>query len=134
MSTGELLVNIVTTSGDKLISDGFDEEAFKDMLLGLDLNNTIVGILHTINDNISDTVRKEQMHVIYGRDYYMERIMGLDFKVSVFSFFQTNVEAVERLYREALDMLEDAGGKTVFDLYCGTGTITQAMAVGAKTH
>lgn len=130
--TGELLVNIVTTSGDKLISGGFDEDGFKDMLLELNLNNTIIGILHTVNDNISDTVKNEQMHVIYGRDYYMEKIMGLDFKVSAFSFFQTNVEAVERLYREALNMLEDVRGKTVFDLYCGTGTITQAMAVGAK--
>ena len=102
------------------------------MLLELNLNNTIIGILHTVNDNISDTVKNEQMHVIYGRDYYMEKIMGLDFKVSAFSFFQTNVEAVERLYREALNMLEDVRGKTVFDLYCGTGTITQAMAVGAK--
>lgn len=130
--TNELLVNIVTTSGDKLIPDGFDDDGFKDMLLGLNLKNTIVGILHTINDNISDTVKNEQMHVIYGRDYYMEKIMGLDFKVSAFSFFQTNVEAVERLYREALNMLGDVGGKTVFDLYCGTGTITQAMAVEAK--
>ena len=62
----------------------------------------------------------------------MERILGLDFKVSAFSFFQTNVEAVERLYTEALALADSFEGKTVFDLYCGTGTISQILALKAK--
>ena len=58
--------------------------------------------------------------------------MGLKFKVSAFSFFQTNVLAIEKLYTEALAFIKDLDGKTVFDLYCGTGTITQTLALRAK--
>ena len=58
--------------------------------------------------------------------------MGLKFKVSAFSFFQTNVKAAERLYKEALNLIDNLEGKTVFDLFCGTGTITQAAALKAK--
>lgn len=74
-------------------------------------------------------MRQDGSH--FGRDYYMEKIMGLDFKVSAFSFFQTNVGAVERLYTEALDLIDDFEGKNVLDLYCGAGTITQIMALRA---
>ena len=70
-------------------------------------------------------IRDRACHILYGRDYYREQIMGLEFQVSAFSFFQTNVAAVERLYTEALSMIDDIEGKTVFDLYCGTGTITR---------
>ena len=58
--------------------------------------------------------------------------MGLDFKVGAFSFFQTNISAVERLYTEAISLIEDVSGKVVFDLFCGTGTITQTLAQKAK--
>ena len=62
----------------------------------------------------------------------MEEILGLKFKVSAFSFFQTNVAAVENLYSYAIDLIDDFRNKTVFDLYCGTGTITQTLARKAK--
>ena len=125
--TKELLVNIVTSS-----EPGFDEEAFVQMLLGLELHNQIVGILRTVNDNLADAVNCDELRTLWGRDYYMEKILGLDFKVSAFSFFQTNVEAVERLYTEALALADSFEGKTVFDLYCGTGTISQVLALKAK--
>lgn len=125
--TGELLVNIVT-SGE----EGFDEDGFADLILGLPLENRVVGILRTVNDNVSDAVNCDEMRVLYGRDYYMEKILGLDFKVSAFSFFQTNVEAVERLYSEAIDLLDDYEDKAVWDLFCGTGTISQVMARKAR--
>ena len=127
MRTNELLVNIVTSSQRE-----FDEEGFKEGILNLSLSNEIVGILRTINDDIADTVKCQELKILQGRDYYMEKILGLDFKVSAFSFFQTNVEAVERLYTEALDLVESFEGKKVFDLYCGTGTITQILALKAK--
>ena len=62
----------------------------------------------------------------------MEHIMGLDFKVHEFSFFQTNIEAVERLYSKAISLIDDFNGKNVYDLYCGTGTISQVMAKSAR--
>ncbi len=121
--TGELLVNVVTSS-----EEGFDEEAFAEMLMSLPLENEIVGVLRTINDRLADAVYCDELRVLRGRDYYMEEILGLKFKVSAFSFFQTNVAAVEKLYSYALDLIDDFEDKTVFDLYCGTGTITQTLA------
>lgn len=103
------------------------------MLLALNPRNKIVGILRTFNDNIADAVNCERLKTLWGRDYYMEKILNLDFKVSAFSFFQTNVEAAERLYSEALAMVDSFEGKSVFDLYCGTGTISQILALKARS-
>ena len=125
--TGELLVNVVTSSQKE-----FDEADFAETLKALSLQNKLVGILHTINDNVADFVYCDKLDIIWGRDYYMEEIMGLKFKVSAFSFFQTNILAIEKLYTEALSLIKDLDGKTVFDLYCGTGTITQTLALRAK--
>ena len=126
--TGEILVDIVTSSDGE-----FDDEAFKELLLGLDLGDMrIVGILHTYNDSVADAVIDERTEVLWGRDYYNEEILGLKFKVKMFAFFQTNIDAVERLYSDALEVIPDIDGKTVFDLYCGTGTISQLMASRAK--
>ncbi len=125
--TGELLVNLVTST-----EQGFDEAGFAAALRELELDHELVGILRTFNDRLADAVYCEELKVLYGRDYYMETIMGLNFKVSAFSFFQTNVEAVERLYSYAIGLIDDFSGKTVFDLFCGTGTITQTMAKKAK--
>ena len=127
MRTNELLINIVTSS-----EEGFDEADFVERMLGLELNNNIVGILRTMNDNLADAVNCEELRVLWGRDYYNEEILGLKFKVSAFSFFQTNVEAVERLYTEALALVDSFEGKSAFDLYCGTGTISQILALKAK--
>jgi 23S rRNA (uracil-5-)-methyltransferase RumA len=125
--TGEILVNIVTSS-----SMAFDEEGFREMLLGLDLDMEIIGILHTFNDSVADAVIDESHKILYGRDYYNEEILGLKFKVKAFAFFQTNIDAVERLYPDVLKVVPDVSGKTVYDLYCGTGTISQLMASEAK--
>lgn len=124
--TGEMIVNIVTTT-----EPGFDEEGFVAMLLDLETEHDIKGIMRTFNDDKGDAVKPESMKLLWGRDYYMEKIMGLDFKVSAFSFFQTNVAAVEKLYTEALDLIDDYENKNVFDLFCGTGTITQTLALKA---
>lgn len=125
--TGELLINIVTSS-----QSDFDEEGFVKGLLELPLKNKIVGILRTFNDNLADAVVCDSLKTLWGRDYYTEKLLGLSFKVSAFSFFQTNIDAVERLYKEALALIDGLEGKTVFDLYCGTGTITQILALKAR--
>ena len=146
VNTGELLVNIVTVSdeafrntyGDEIPC--FDKDAFNDMIMGLDLENKVVGVLRTNCDTLADAVVPDSVEVISGRDHYMEELLGLKFKVSSFSFFQTNVEAVSRLYTEALALIgagstpkKDVSikGKKVFDLFCGTGTISQIMALEA---
>lgn len=125
--TKGILVNIVTSS-----EEGFEEDAYVKGLGELALENKLVGVLRTLNDRLADAVVCDGLKILWGRDYYMEKLMGLEFKVSAFSFFQTNVEAVEKLYSEALALIDDLEGKTVFDLYCGTGTISQIMALKAK--
>lgn len=134
--TNELLINIVTASDGSAAYNGvnayFYEDGFRDMLLQLDTDMEIVGILRTFNDSLADAVIDESHKILYGRDYYNEEILGLKFKVKAFAFFQTNIDAVERLYSDVLDVVPDVSGKTVYDLYCGTGTISQLMASKAK--
>ena len=133
--TGEMLVNIVTASDGEANGANafFDEEGFRDMLLKTDTGDMkIVGIMRTLNDSLADAVIDEGHKVLWGRDYYNEEILGLKFKVKAFAFFQTNIDAVERLYSDVIDVVPDVNGKTVYDLYCGTGTISQLMASKAK--
>lgn len=125
--TGELLVNIVTTTQSK-----FDSAAFRDRLLTISFAEHVVGILHTINDGVSDAVNCDEMDILHGRDYYNEQLMGLRFKVGAFSFFQTNVEAVERMFTDALALIPSLEGKLIWDLYSGTGTLAQTVAPKAQ--
>ena len=133
--TGELLVNIVTASDNNPMAGGevFDEAGYVQAIRSLPLENQVVGILRTINDRLADAVYCDELRILDGRDYYNEEIMGLQFRVSAFSFFQTNVEAVEGLYTYAVSLIDDFEGKDAFDLYCGTGTITQVLARKART-
>ncbi len=127
-ATGELLIHLVTTS-----EVSFSIEAYRDMLLSIPLEGKICGILHSVNDGVADVVQSDEMRLLFGRDYFMERLFDLEFRVSVYSFFQTNTEGAEALYSIVKEFAGDVGEKTVFDLYCGTGTIGQIMAkAGSK--
>ena len=92
------------------------------------LNGSIGGILHTKNDSYADAVLNQGTTLLYGKDYITERLNGLDFKITPFSFFQTNSKGAEVLYNVAGGYLGDTEGKSVFDLYSGTGTIAQLLA------
>lgn len=125
--TGEILINLVTTSQRTL-----DEKAFSACLLALQLSGTITGILHTINDGVADVVKKDSLRILYGTDAIHDQILGLTFKISPFSFFQTNTRGAEALYGVVRDYVGDRKDKIIFDLYCGTGTIAQVLAPVAK--
>ena len=125
--TGEILINLVTTS-----SFDFDVEKYKDALLSLKLGGKICSILHTLNDSIADVVKSDDTKVIYGQDYFTDRLFDLEFKITAFSFFQTNTKGAEKLYSIVKDYIGDAQNKVLFDLYCGTGTIGQIMAEKCK--
>ncbi|WP_353097635.1 23S rRNA (uracil(1939)-C(5))-methyltransferase RlmD [Tissierella praeacuta] len=127
LSTGEILVNLVTSSQGEL-----DEEEFVNSLNSLSLMGKITGILHTTNDSLSDIVKADKLELLYGKDYIVEEMLGLKFKISPFSFFQTNTFGAEKLYSMAREFAGDIDDKVVFDLYSGTGTIAQIMAPVAK--
>ena len=69
---------------------------------------------------------------MFGRDYFYEELLGLKFKISPFSFFQTNSAGAESLYEIVREYIGDLHEKVVFDLYSGTGTIAQILAPVAK--
>ena len=122
-NTGEILVDLVTTSEEH----GF-LEPFKERLLSLELNGKIAGILNTVNDSPADAIINENTRILYGQDFFYDEILGLKFKVTAFSFFQTNTRGAEALYSKAREYIGDSHVHTLFDLYCGTGTITQLMS------
>ena len=103
-------------------------------LLQLELDGKIVGILHTKNDSVADVVQSDETVILYGQDYFYEELLGLKFRISQFSFFQTNSLGAEVLYDTVREYVGELGRREsiVFDLYSGTGTITQLMAPVAK--
>ena len=93
----------------------------------------IEGIIHTINDNISDRVdySKVNSKLLFGSNKISETILNLNFEISMSSFFQTNPKSAEKLYFKVYKYLfeENISKKEVIlDLFCGTGTITQIIA------
>lgn len=135
--TGEILVNLVTSSqwgtyGENLLSEEEVLEELKNRLLSLELNGKIVGILHIINDSLADVVQSDKTDILYGEEYFYEELLGLKFKISTFSFFQTNSLGAEVLYEKAREYVGTTKDKLIFDLYSGTGTIAQLLAPVAK--
>lgn len=127
INTNEIMVNIVTSS-----QLDFDMTEYKNLLLDLNLEANLVSILHTVNDRLSDAVYCDELRILHGRDYIYEELLGLKFKISPFSFFQTNTKGAEVLYDIAREFIGEHENKVIFDLYSGTGTIAQVMAQKAK--
>ena len=128
--TDELLCNLVTTSGDL---DQFDLEKFAAFLKGI-FGERLAGLLHTINDETGDRTiaTSGSIKLIYGKDKIVEELLGLNFEISMKSFFQTNPKCAEKLYSKVVEyVLEDktkVDNTVVMDLFCGTGTIGQIVA------
>ncbi|OOM72931.1 23S rRNA (uracil(1939)-C(5))-methyltransferase RlmD [Clostridium sp. BL-8] len=126
-NTGEILVNLVTTT-----QIDFDLGEYVKLLREQSYKGNLVSIIHTENDSRSDAVIPEKVIVLFGKDYIRESLLGLQFNISPFSFFQTNTKGAEELYSIVKDFLGESEDKVVFDLYCGTGTIGQIVAPNAK--
>ncbi len=126
--TGEILTDLVHASGlgrELLLG-------WRDRILALPFGGTLAGILHTVNDSPADAVIDQGTEVLYGRDWFTETLSGLSFKITPFSFFQNNSGGAELLYGKVAEYVGDTEGKTVFDLYSGTGTIAQIVAKTAE--
>lgn len=135
VKTGEILVDLVTSTQKECLG-GRDEEAvlaaWMERLRALELGGTFAGILHTENDSLADVVQSDATHILYGQDYFYEELLRLRFRISPFSFFQTNSLGAEVLYDTARSFIGETKDKVVFDLYSGTGTIAQILAPVAK--
>ncbi len=127
VKTQEILVDLVTTTEYEL-----EKEKFVEALNSLNLTGKLVGILHTKNDSLADVVKDEGTEILFGQDYFYEELLGLQFKITPFSFFQTNSLGAEVLYETARTYIGETKDKVIFDLYSGTGTIAQILAPVAK--
>ncbi len=125
--TKQILIGLVTTSEFSI-----DLQELKNELLSLNLDGEIKGFLHIVNDSVADVIKADKIEKIYGEDYFYEKLLGLDFKISLFSFFQTNSKGAENLYSIAKSFIGETKNQVVFDLYCGTGTIAQIVSKEAK--
>ena len=153
VKTGEILVDLVTTTQTEFAAGkenpsflGTEEElleGWNQALQTASYKGKMTGILHTRNDNVADTVTNEGTDILFGQDYFYEELLGLRFKITPFSFFQTNSLGAEVLYQTAREFIGNAlpseteediasNGKVVFDLYSGTGTIAQMLSPVAK--
>ena len=142
VKTGEILINLVTSSqipNDAPCVEVSIIDDWKEEILALKFKGKIAGIIHTINDSLSDVVQADRMDILYGQDYFYEELLGLKFRISPFSFFQTNSLGAEVLYSKARDYIFDGAleegkksDKIVYDLYSGTGTIAQLIAPVAQ--
>ncbi|MDG1246623.1 MAG: 23S rRNA (uracil(1939)-C(5))-methyltransferase RlmD [Polaribacter sp.] len=132
--TNELLCNLVTTSGDL---DQFDLKKFAAFLKGI-FGERLAGLLHTINDETGDRTiaTAGSIDLVYGKDKIVEELLGLNFEISMKSFFQTNPKCAEKLYSKVIEyVLEDktkVDNTVIMDLFCGTGTIGQIVASKSK--
>ena len=123
VKTGDILINLVTTTQSQL-----DESEFVNMILSQKIDGKVVGILYTLNDNLADVVQSDETKALYGQDYFYEYLYNMRFKISPFSFFQTNTLGAEVLYDKVREYVGETKDKLIYDLYTGTGTIAQMLA------
>ena len=104
VKTGQILVDIVTTTQ---IEHDFTE--LVNRLTSIEYKGTLTGVLHTFNDSLADAVINERTELLYGQDYIEEELLGLRFKITPFSFFQTNSLGAEVLYSKAREYVLSGG-------------------------
>ncbi len=123
-NTGQVLVMLVTARGER-----FDPDFFIETLRGFP---EVRSIHWAVNDTPAE-VTNLRSRLLWGDEWIEEEMLGLRFRVRPNAFLQTNTAMAEVLYRLAIDAAGLTGGETVYDLYCGTGTIALALASKALT-
>jgi len=115
-TTGEVMVNVVF---------GHEDETERKKLLDhlLEQVPAITTLVYTINSKWNDSLYDQEPLTYYGKGYVIETLEDFQFKIGPKSFFQTNTRQGEQLYKITRDFAELTGRETVYDLYCGTGSI-----------
>jgi 23S rRNA (uracil1939-C5)-methyltransferase len=115
-TTGEVMVNVVF---------GADDAEKRNRLLDFIQRRfpTITTLLYTVNLKMNDSLHDQEPVVYSGKGYVVERLEDFQFKVGPKSFFQTNTRQGEKLYQITRDFAALTGNETLYDLYCGTGSI-----------
>jgi 23S rRNA (uracil1939-C5)-methyltransferase len=115
-TTGEVMANLVV---------GYEDPEMMGLLTERILRQfpRLTTLLYTINKKWNDSMADLAPRVVYGKGYVVEKLEDFQFKIGPKSFFQTNTRQGERLYQVTRDFAELTGKETVYDLYCGTGSI-----------
>lgn len=115
-TTRELMVNIVVAENDEQKIKLLMETIAKQF-------PEITTLLYTVNTKWNDSMFDLEPVVYHGKGYVIEKLEDFQFKIGPKSFFQTNTKQGEQLYKVTRDFAELTGNETVYDLYCGTGSI-----------
>jgi 23S rRNA (uracil1939-C5)-methyltransferase len=128
VATGEMMIILVTSpvvaESDERVIAWFENDfvqAFPE----------VTTAIHAVTSS-KGTVAVGEPRIVHGSGFITEVLLGVSYRISPFSFFQTNTRQAETLFRVALDYAGDLADKTVWDLYCGTGSITLAAARKAR--
>ena len=124
-TTGEVLVNLVMHHEDKAEREGILQHII----------NKVPGITslnYTLNPKVNDTIHDLDVICYAGKPFIEEKLENFRFKISPKSFFQTNTYQAEALYRVTREFAGLTGEETLYDLYCGTGSIGIFCSSGAK--
>ncbi len=134
-----LLRNLIirtTTTGETMVIVQFfepDEQAIAGLMEHIkEKFPSLTSLLYIINQKGNETFHDQEVHTFHGQDYITERMGELQFRIGPKSFYQTNPVQAEKLYQVALDFADLQGNEMVYDLYCGTGTITNYIAHSAR--
>lgn len=122
-----LMINIVVTSQDELKT-----EEIIDAYNALELEYDLKSIYLTISDAKSDAVVPEKVQLLWGDEHIVEKVYGLEFKITPFTFFQVNPPALEKFYPALRELADVKETDTVLDVYCGVGTIASVLAPKCK--
>jgi len=118
-ATGDRMALLVTGPGD------LPKESFVESVLSA---YPATAVLWGVNGGASDVARSDAVEALFGPGFIMEEILGRRFRISPYSFFQTNTRGAGALYSRVRDWLREAGAEAVLDLYCGSGGISLCVA------
>ncbi len=123
--TGEMLLVIVTNSRETLPNTDW-------LIQSLQSCSGLTGVIQNINTKKTNLILGEENRILWGVNSITSMIDKLRFNISAESFFQINGEQTEKLYAKALEYASLTGSETVFDLYCGVGSISLFLSQKAK--
>ena len=125
-SSGEIMVCLVT-SGESIRPAALETLAQRLMALP-----GVVTVVQNLNPDRTNVILGRETRILAGPGFITDTIGGVSFEISAQSFYQVNPAQTEKLYGKALEYAGLTGSETVWDLYCGIGTISLFLARGAK--
>ncbi len=130
--SGQLMVCLVINYKNKNNTESIYIKNQDELISKLSSIDGITSISVSINIEKTNVIMGTEIHTIWGQDTIKDTLCGLEFNISPLSFYQVNPVQTEKLYGQAIEYAGLTGNETVWDLYCGIGTITLSMSKKAK--